>query len=144
MNATEELLDNLTDGNDIARATVLLGLLGNPPMGRLRAAWIERHGTELVIAIFTRNGGEPSHAPECTPGRRGREVHCIGCQMEVIRAHPLYRGEADDLTDSSYSTVYFGLPELDVATATVLRRIAVDPVDTTAQWRHAEPPAAAG
>lgn len=114
-----------TDPGRPERCSIILGLLaleGDLDAGRLRDAWIEKDpGTgEPILALYTRNGGgnrEDQSAP-----------------IESMRAHPLYRRDADDHFDATYASFYFAAPE---AYREALGPSAIDPVDTGARWQSA-------
>lgn len=108
----------------------LVGLLATvAPLdpGRFRDAWVERHGDEIVVAVYTRNGG----------GNREDQ----GDALESMHAHPWFRSNADDEFDSTYATLRF---TVDVATVVAmdegstivdnLTLLAGDPVDTDERW----------
>lgn len=102
-------------------------------LGRIRDMWLEHWGDDVVIAVYTRNGGgnrEHFHGD-------GDDGMCTGCVMETIKSHPRYLNDLDDSFDPTYATIWFRLPdELDDGTRDQLRGLAVDPVDMSAKWKE--------
>lgn len=120
----------------LALMSLLITPEGESPyvvFGRIRDSWFERQGDDVVIALYTRNGGgnrEHFHDD-------GDDGTCTGCKMEKITSHPLYLNDRDDSFDSTYATIWFRLPDsLDAATRDRLRGLAVDPVDMSAKWKE--------
>lgn len=117
------------------RMLLLLALLGNPKVGRLRDAWVEKGERGPVIAIYTRNGGGYRQHIGDTPA--GIDCDCTGCIATYqLPAHSQYIRDADDDFDFTYTTFYFYPPE-DPNILELLTQVAVDPVDTSAAWLYA-------
>ena len=99
---------------------------------RFRDAWIER--TEeggYRAAIYTRMGG--GHR-ECFCEEYGDDAPCMACRLNaVLNSHPLFSHREDDDFDSTYSTLYFHLPETPEAIAAA-RNAVPHPIDTDERW----------
>lgn len=61
--------------------------------GRIRDAWVEDHGEDLLIRVHTRNGG----------GNREGQAEAINS----MRAHPWYVRDEDLDYDNTYADFYF-------------------------------------
>lgn len=124
----------------------LLALLGeDAQVGRFRDAWVEHRDGDIVLAVYTRNGGgnrdhwyfvgqsgASDEAKDLTDYAGGIDCFCTGCiQTRHIPAHPAYLFDKDDEFDSTYCTNYFRVPD-DMKDA--LRAHAVEPVDMSAVW----------
>lgn len=86
----------------------LLGLLGltRGDVGRFRDCYLEKRDEDLLITIFTRNGGG------------NREEYTL--VFEVLRQHPLFVEDADAEMDSTYAYIRFKVPEEHLA---IMRRV---------------------
>lgn len=124
------------------RGKLLLSVLGFTAfgdVGRYRDSWVEKaEGGELVIAVYTRNGGgnreECWHADEdlSPPTADTAACDCAACKANhFLPEHPLWRSGADDSFDSTYRAEYFSVPE---EYREALSTIAQDHVDTGARW----------
>lgn len=123
------------DSLRVERATVLLGLLGNPKVGRFRDVWVERGERGPVIAVYTRNGG--GNRQHVGDGAAGIGCDCTGCVATFhLPAHSQYIRDADDAFDETYATFYFWPPE-NPTILDMLSKVAVDPVDTSERWKTA-------
>lgn len=124
----------------------LLRLLGDPNVGRLRDAWLEKlpDGT-LRIAVYTRNGGgNREHYSD--DREEGVECGCTGCIITYsLPSHPLYIEDRDDEFDCTYATVYFRVPdnaaallvEMGAPPDFALASWAVEPVNMSERWQTA-------
>jgi hypothetical protein len=122
------------DPNRERRAAVLLAILGNPDVGRLRDAWVEKGERGPVIAVYTRNGG--GNRDHYGDGPAGIGCDCTGCIATYqLPAHSQYIRDADDEFDATYATFYFWPPE-DRKVLDLLTAVAVDPVDTSQRWKQ--------
>lgn len=111
---------------------VLAGFRPPLPELRLRDAFLERHGDEPLIHVYTRIGGP------------NRDTHSEA--WVVMRAMPNYVRDADDEYDPTYAGIWFR-PTWDIfdspepmdptekqeAIDMILSR-CIDPVDTAAMW----------
>lgn len=80
-------------------------------VGRFRDCFIDHDGDQLILAIFTRNGGgNRDHWSD--EKESGMECGCCGCVItHNLPKHPLYIRDFDDDFDSTYATVLFKVPE---------------------------------
>lgn len=123
------------DPNRPARIAMLVALLGNPKVGRVRDAWVEKGERGPVIAVYTRNGG--GNRDHSGDGPAGIECDCTGCIAQYqLPAHSQYIRDADDAFDSTYATFYFKPPQSQQVVE-LLATVAVDPVDMSARWQDA-------
>lgn len=99
---------------------------------RYRTAWVEKHGDELIIAVYTRIGGP----------NRVDYIDVIG----MLRGRSDYKFDRDDTFDSTFATFRFSVPELiphlplviDHGKAHGVDILVVDGErDTDAMWRDA-------
>jgi hypothetical protein len=92
---------------------------------RLRDAWVEKDGDQILIRVMTRLGG----------GNRPDYATAI----ETIRNHPWYVRDEDQEFDSTYADFYFrpDLSDVDPELATALVEHAVEHVDMTERWNEA-------
>jgi hypothetical protein len=128
-------LYNVIFGQNPAAPALLILAGFRPPLPefRFRDAWVERHGDEPLIHVYTRIGG----------GNRADHADA----WEYVRKRPNYVRDEDDAFDSTYAGVWFRvdwsiLEESDQIDAETLADIkatfistAVDPIDTSALWR---------
>jgi len=134
------------------QAPFVMALLDPVNVGRFRDAWVERSdGGEVVLAVFTRNGGGNRQHHGEKPAGPGCD--CTGCIItHVLPAHPLYLRDADDEYDCTYATVYFRVPEIPpwaldedpaeqvkqrAAMRELFEEIARPKPDTRARWQAA-------
>ena len=92
----------------------LLAMLGLTPedTGRLRDCLLFRSGKELIIYLFTRNGG---------PNREEYEN-----VTNALRALPWYIDDADEALDGTYASYRFRIPEEHRATAEGLTKLGAE------------------
>lgn len=122
------------DDRRLLRGQLLLGVLdlGLYDVPAFRDAWVERHQNPdkapgvgpMVIAVYTESNG--AHRDP------------LASKVFTMRAHPMYREEADDRVATDYTTFYFNTPQNvpeEVLGAMAAR--AVDPVDTSVRWATA-------
>jgi len=128
-------LYNVIFGQNPAAAALLLLAGFRPPLpeSRFRDYWLEQHGDEPLIHVYTRIGG----------GNRGDHEEA----WTYMRSLPTYVRDEDDRFDSTYASAWFRLdwtvledssvsPEdMAVAKALVLRAV-VDPIDTSVLWEE--------
>lgn len=99
-------LYNMVHGTDPSMP-LIAEALGSPEMGRLRDAWVERHGDDYRIVVYTRNGGGNRDCFHDTDFEEG----CPGCVMSTVDSLPYYLGDADDDFDCTYASIFFSLPD---------------------------------
>lgn len=137
-------LYNMVFGED-PLLPLILQLLGNPKVGRIRDAWVERIETGLRLAVYTRNGGNNRnhYDDDIEPGP---ECSCVGCTMTyLVPTHPLYLKDQDDTYDNTYATIYYSMPtdveqqlkDLGAPEDFVLEDFAVDAPDMEQRWKDA-------
>lgn len=107
------------------RTDDILAMLGNPDVGRLRDTWIEERDGELMIVVYTRNGGGNREHSIFEDGEEGEGCYCTGCiQTYHLPAHPLYLFDEDDDYDCTYAANYFRVPDEHRATIESWRQAA--------------------
>lgn len=102
-----------------AKTDEILAMLGNPDVGRLRDTWIEERDGEMMIVVYTRNGGGNREHWDWGDdvADEGPDCDCTGCiQTYRIPAHPLYLFDEDDDFDCTYAANYFRVPDEHRAT----------------------------
>lgn len=96
-------------------AGILLGILGHTPetFGRFRDIYVTEMNDEIVIAVYTRNGGgNREHYDFDDMPEAGPECDCTGCTITyAIPALDGYISDEDDSFDSTYCTIYMRPPE---------------------------------
>jgi hypothetical protein len=112
-------LYNMLFGRNPA-STLLLAMLDLTPemVGRFRDCYLSRDAEtkELVIVIYTRNGGGNREAYE--------EV------TNALQALPTYINDADDDFDSTYASYFFKVPEKFKATAEELAALGAESAES--------------
>jgi len=128
-------LYGLVFGQNPAAAALLVmcGFTKPLPEMRFRDAWLEQHGDEPLIHVYTRIGG---------PNRVVYEA-----SWEHVRAMPAYVRDEDDRFDTTYASIWYridwavledrAVTEDDFAAArNIVIAAATEPIDTATMWEE--------
>jgi hypothetical protein len=98
-------------GPNAPLAMAALGLEDPQLAGRFRDAYFTREDGEIVVALFTRNGGNNRACWEENPNSEFKDVcACPGCiQTKHLPTIPTYIRDYDDDFDNTYCTTLFTL-----------------------------------
>lgn len=99
-------------GPNAGLALASVGISDPAAFGRFRDAYFTREGGDIVIAIFTRNGGNNRTCRQEGASENSAECVCPGCIQQIhLPSIPSYIRDYDDDFDSTYCTTLFSMSQ---------------------------------